>query len=239
MKFNLCKNMVSFFKIFKWYELLCYLCALISVIVIAILVKSSLVTIIYSIFGIFYVALLAKQYKISLLFGIIQVSFYIIQSVLYKNWGEVILNSAFVLPCLFTSFIKEYFGKNKKEVKIIENKVKYREWLIIIFSAIIIYVVFYFILNELRTPFVLVASLSCMFTSIAHYLLIRNSIYMFYLFICVNLTTMVIWILSVVFGNSTANEIIPMIVTIFIYNVSNVLSIINWTKNYKKNNFYK
>lgn len=226
----------TFFLHFKWYELTYLTIVLIAITVLSIIVKSSAITIIYSIFGLIYVVLLAAKLKIALLFGLVQVSFYIVQSVLYKNWGEVILNSIVVLPILIASTIMWFLGKDKNNEKVTKTEINSKEWFLVLGIFIIIAVSFYFILDILNTKNTIIASISCAFTASAHYLLLRKSQYMFIFFIGVNVILFILWLLPIVQGGGFAIESLPMLITIIVYNISNIKGIVTWSRQKKIQN---
>ena len=94
---------------------------IISSVTISIIVKSSLLTIFFSIFSILYVALLTSGLKIAVIFGMIQCILYIIESFLNRNYGEAILNIGVVFPLLAFSCFSWIKGNGEKQqIKIIK-----------------------------------------------------------------------------------------------------------------------
>ena len=81
-KTNFKDKIVAFFKRFTWYELALLIVGLVAILVLSIIVKSSPVTILYSVFGVIYTVLLASKFKVAVVFGVIQSSVYFVQSVL-------------------------------------------------------------------------------------------------------------------------------------------------------------
>ena len=234
-KTNFKDKIVAFFKRFTWYELALLIVGLVAILVLSIIVKSSPVTILYSVFGVIYTVLLASKFKVAVVFGVIQSSLYIVQSVLYKNWGEVILNSAIVLPILIASVITWFTGIDKKNTQVTKSKLKSWEWALVAGIFVVVWVSFYFILNALNTQNVIIACFSCAFTAAAHYLLLRKSQWMFVAFIGVNVVLFVLWLLPVVQSGGLGLESITMLVTILVYNISNIMGIVNWAKSRNKN----
>lgn len=232
---SLGNKFVLMIKRFTWFELLYMAVGLIIVTVLSILLKSSAITIIYSIFGILNVGFLTEQFKIAMVFGVIQNGFYIVQSIIYKNWGEVISNATLVFPILIVALISWFAGRDKNSDTVKSNKIKAKEWICIVASWLVIAVSFYFILDALNTSYVIVACILCAFTAIANYLLFRKSQFSFLFFIINNVIMFVLWLLPIVENGNGANlETIPMFITILIYSISNIVSLINWSKEAKQ-----
>ena len=232
-KSNLKDKFKLFFSRFTWFQLTLLFVGIIAVITMSIIVKSSAITVIYSIFGIIYTILLAAKFKVSLLFGLIQVSFYIAQSVIYKNWGEVILNCAIVLPILIASTVTWFTGIDKKNEKVTKSEIKPWEWALIAGIFVAANLSFYFILDALNTQNTIIACFSCAFTACAHYLLLRKSQWMFVAFIGVNTFLFVLWLLPIIQVGELTIESMPMLVTMVVYNISNIMGIVNWTRQNK------
>ena len=230
---TLAEKIKRFFSYFTWFEITYVTVGLIAIIVVSIIVKSSAITILYSIFGIIYCALLASKFKVSLLFAVLQVSFYIVQSVLYKNWGEVILNSAIVLPIILASIISWFTGADKKKEQVTKNQLKNYEWILLAVIFVVVAISFYFILDALDTQNAVIACISCAFTAAAHYLLLRKSQYMFHVFIGLNIVLFILWLLPIIQGDGFGIESLPMLITLVVYSISNIRGIVNWSKEKK------
>ena len=143
-KANFKQQMIDIAKKFKWYEVLYLTLGLIAVVALSIIAKSSAITISYSIFGVLYVGAIAKQLKIGLIFGLLQATLYIVQSALYNNWGEFILNIAIVLPLIVLSIVG-WFRKSSG-VTVTSKKLSRNEWIILTIINLAVSIAFYFVL---------------------------------------------------------------------------------------------
>ncbi len=231
-KANFKQQMIDIAKKFKWYEVLYLTLGLIAVVALSIIAKSSAITILYSIFGVLYVGAIAKQLKIGLIFGLLQTTLYIVQSALYNNWGEFILNIAIVLPLIVLSIVG-WFRKSSG-VTVTSKKLSRNEWIILTIINLAVSIAFYFVLAEFDTPNLLLASISAFFTILAHYLMVRKSPFMFVGFIGVNITTFLIWLLPIIEVQALNFETVPMLATIVVYLISNIFGAINWFKDASK-----
>lgn len=219
----------KFFKSFKWYELTTFIVSLIVVVVLSICFRSSWLTIILSISGIIYVFLLAKRYKISMVFGIIQSVLYIIQSALYKNWGEFAINIIIVFPLILISLIS--WEKQNSNVQVESKSMSKKEILIAIIIDLLISIMFYFILRKFNTNYLIFATLSVFSTTLANYLMLRKSVFMFLMFTVTNILMLLIWLMPIFEGISANFETIPMLAQLIVYALLNLFGIINWKKN--------
>lgn len=231
-KANFKQQMIDIAKKFKWYEVLYLTLGLIAVVALSIIAKSSAITISYSIFGVLYVGAIAKQLKMGLIFGLLQTTLYIVQSALYNNWGEFILNIAIVLPLIVLSIVG-WFRKSSG-VTVTSKKLSRNEWIIFTIINLAVSIAFYFVLALFDTPNLLLASISAFFTILAHYLMVRKSTFMFVGFIGVNITTFLIWLLPIIEVQALNFETVPMLATIVVYLISNIFGAINWFKDASK-----
>lgn len=222
------------FKKFKWYEIAYISIGLVAVIVLSIIAKSSALTIIYSIFAILYVGFLAEQFKVAIIFGLIQCILYIVQSALYNNWGEFILNVAIVLPLLILALVNWFRGKSEQGLTVKSHKIGWKEWTILICLSLAVGIGFFFVLRYFNTPYVLFASICGFFSTMANYLVMRKSPMSFVVFCVGNIFMFLIWLLPIIEGQSDNFETMPMLAVLIIYTLSNVFGLINWNKSSSK-----
>lgn len=220
----------SFFSHFTWYEIIFSLISIFTVLGLSIYAKSSALTIIYSFFAVLYVLLLAKKFKIAIIFGIIQSILYIIQSGLYNNWGEFIINIIVILPILVLTLINWEKDKNNVNMTVKSQKVSLKSWIIILVLALCIGISFFFVLRYFDTPYLILASLSGFFVTVANCIMLKKSPLMFVFFAITNIISLLIWLLPIVNGVSANFETIPMLATLCVFALSNVFGLINWLK---------
>ena len=217
------------FKKFKWYEIAYISIGLIAVVALSIIAKSSALTITFSIFGILYVGFLAEQIKISIIFGLIQCVLYVIQSAIYNNWGEFILNVAIVFPLLVISLINWFRGKDNS-ITVKSQKIGWKEWLILTCASLGVGIAFFFVLRYFDTPYLIFASICGFTATMANYLVLRKSPMSFVVFCVGNIFMFLIWLLPIIEGQSDNFETMPMLAVLIIYTLSNIFGLINWNK---------
>lgn len=223
-------NIKRFFSHFTWYEIVFSLISIFTVLGLSIYAKSSALTILYSFFAVLYVLLLMKKFKISIVFGIIQVTLYIIQSGLYNNWGEFIINIVVILPILILTLINWGKDKNNGNITVKSQKVSLKSWIIILVLALCIGISFFFVLRYFNTPYLILASLSGFFATMANCIMLKKSPLMFIFFTIANIISFLIWVLPIVNGVSENFETIPMLATLCVFELSNILGLVNWLK---------
>ena len=233
-KIDFSKQLKEIFARFKWYEIAYISIGLVAVIVLSIIAKSSALTITFSIFGILYVGFLAEQIKISIIFGLIQCVLYVIQSAIYNNWGEFILNVAIVLPLLILALVNWFRGKSEQGLTVKSHKIGWKEWLVLTCASLGVGIAFFFVLRYFDTPYLIFASICGFTATMANYLVLRKSPMSFVVFCVGNIFMFLIWLLPIIEGQSANFETMPMLAVLIIYTISNIFGLINWNKSSSK-----
>lgn len=232
----------DYFKNFNILDYLLLAFGVLSITISSIIVKSSALAIICSILGVFYVILWAKRYNIGLIFCLAYLALYVWQSVIYKNWGEVIQSSfsiitALILICLWL------FNKKEKKAKLISQTKKFtwQEWIFVAVATIGLAVGYYFLLEHLNTPSLYFATANLTILTIALYFMVRKNFLMFVLFILSNILQVFIWLSPVFQGESFGIENLPIVFSFITFFLSNIRGVIEWRKKVvesKKNQCY-
>lgn len=221
----------DYFKNFNILDYLLLAFGVLSITISSIIVKSSALAIICSILGVFYVILWAKRYNIGLIFCLAYLALYVWQSVIYKNWGEVIQSSfsiitALILICLWL------FNKKEKKAKLISQTKKFtwQEWIFVAVATIGLAVGYYFLLEHLNTPSLYFATANLTILTIALYFMVRKNFLMFVLFILSNILQVFIWLSPVFQGESFGIENLPIVFSFITFFLSNIRGVIEWRK---------
>ena len=144
---------------FSMFEIVLYLCSII-IITISFFVfhNNQYLYLIGSLIGATSLIFLAKGHFFGQIFMIVFALFYGYVSYSYRYYGEMITYIGMTLPMAISSLIswlKHPFNQN--EVKV--NELKKFHYLIIGVSSIVITIVFYFILNALKTNNLIISNL--------------------------------------------------------------------------------
>ena len=217
------------FKQFKWYEIVLMCFFMVAVTVLSVLAKSSVLTIITSLFGILYVGCLMVGLKITSVFGVVYTALYIAQSAIYHNWGELISQSVVVLPILIATVIN-WLRNSGKGVTVSAKSVGWKEWCVLASVWVIALVGYFFMLRAFNTPYLILASISGSLTLISNYLMMRKSIFMFLFFALNNLCMLLIWLMPVIEGVGANFETLPMLAVFVFLILSNLPGFINWRR---------
>ena len=176
LKEKIVGNVKKFFKELNVLDYFIYILGIIGVIIASILVRSSAISIVTALFGVLYVRTLSKKYKISIIFGLIYVGMYILQSVIYKNWGEVIIYGGLSVPILIWTCVSWY----KKSDKVQNHAISWKEWLILLSVVAVLSVGIYFMLWYFATPNLVIAVISSVVGLVGNYLILRQDGKMFF-----------------------------------------------------------
>ena len=179
-----------------------------------------------SLVGVTALIFVAKGYVIGQVLCVIFAVFYGIISLLFKYYGEAITYLCMSLPmaiCVAIQWHKNPY-KNSNEVTI--KDIKKKEIFILIILAIIVTVIFYFILKVLGTANLFFSTLSITTSFIAAYLTYLRSPY-YAIGYCVNdIVLIVLWVLASI--EDTAY--IPMIFCFIMFFANDIYGFINWRR---------
>lgn len=161
--------------------------------------------------GVLCVVLVAKGHIANYLFGLIQVSLYTYISWGAGYWGEVALNGLYYVPMQFIGF----FLWRKRMRKDSKTHVKARHltlWQRIGVGALSLLsvIVCGFILKRFEDPMPFTDAVTTVFSVIAMILMVGTYSEQWYLWIIVNLCTIVMWVSAAVKGDANAPVISAM-----------------------------
>lgn len=225
------KKILDFFKTFTIFDWLLLAYGLISTLVSSIIVKSSAIVILYSIFGVLFVVFLAKRANFALFFGLIYVSLYIVQCVISNYWGEVIINGALSLVALIVTIVLWLAKRGEKQIEAEQNDFSVKEWIISVAVVVVSSVGLYFLMDYLGTPYIYLALPIAAIGLLNNWLLIRKNKYIFIFFIVSNSLQIMVWLMPIIEGQPFGLETLPIVFTLTTFLLSNIIGIVNWFKN--------
>ena len=219
--------MLKFLKKWSMFEIILLVSSVLITVMFGIIFKSDILTVVTSLVGILCALLLAKGLVSGQLVGIAIVILYSLVS--YKNgfYGEMIIYIGIMLPMYVWGIFEWIKHKNSKTNSIEVNEISKKEWAIVSFIAVILFVVFYFLLKKLRTSELIVSTLSVVDNLFAVYLLARRSKYGFVSYIVNDLILILLWGIPVIQGNLL---LLPMLMNPVVNLVNDSYGVINWTK---------
>ena len=145
LMWNEVNQLKKVFKGWSLFECLLLFTSVLSIIIVGAIFKSDLLTMLTSIVGVTCALLLAKGLVLGEFFGIAIVVLYSLVS--YKNgfYGEMIIYIGIMLPMYVWGVFEWIKHKNSKTNSIEVNEISKKEWAIVSFIAVILFVVFYFL----------------------------------------------------------------------------------------------
>lgn len=212
------------------FEIVLYLCSII-IITISFFVfhNNQYLYLIGSLIGATSLIFLAKGHFFGQIFMIVFALFYGYVSYSYRYYGEMITYIGMTLPMAISSLIswlKHPFNQN--EVKV--NELKKFHYLIIGVSSIVITIVFYFILNALKTNNLIISTLSVLTSFLAASLTFFRSRFYALGYVLNDIVLIVLWIMATI-ENFTY---LPMVICFIIFLANDFYGFINWTRMLKK-----
>ena len=217
-------------KIFKdWTKLekLLLFGSIVLVGLVGIIFKSDFLTTICSIVGIITALLLAKGKNLGQIFGLLIVILYSIVSFRNGYYGEVIIYLLIMLPMYIIGIVSWVRHQNKDTNTVEVNKIKFKEWIIVLFTSIVCFIGIYFLLKAFNTKQLFISSLSVIDSLFAIYLGVRRSKYSFYFYVVNDLILILLWGIPVVTGTII---LLPMVFNPLINLINDLYGIYNWRK---------
>ena len=217
-------NMIESIKRLKWYEYVIWLGSVLVIVVSYIVFQiDGYLSLIASLIGVTALIFLAKGDVLGQVLTVLFSILYAIVSFKFRYWGEMITYLGMTMPiavAAVVTWIKNPFDKGEVKVRHTSPLL----WTVLSVLAIVVTVIFYFILRFFRTPNLYVSTISIttsfMAASIA---MIRSSYYaMFYA--ANDVVLIVLWILA------TRDNIsyLPMVLCFICFLINDLYAFINW-----------
>jgi nicotinamide mononucleotide transporter len=174
----------------------------------------------------------AKGHIANYLFGLIQVTLYVYISWQSRLWGEVMLNGLYYIPMQFIGF----FSWKRRMISQSNTQVQSQRLTPVIrlyigVATLLITLLYGYILDRLngQTPYIDAAS--TLLSVVAMILMVRAYAEQWVLWICVNILTVIIWLLSAYRQEPHA---IVMVMMWSVYLINSVYGLIRWMKQSRK-----
>ena len=155
----------------------------------------------------------------SLLYGIISYTF--------AYYGEMITYLGMTMPmAIFAliSWLRNPYNGNKSEVKV--NSISRKETLYMWIGALIITMLFYFILEHFNTANIIPSTISVTTSFLAVYLTFRRSPYFALAYASNDIVLIVLWVLASIYDN----RYISVVVCFVAFLVNDIYGFINWQR---------
>ena len=111
------------------------------------------------------------------------------------------------------------------------NHIKWKEYLFLSISTVIVTIAFYFILKALGTSELIVSTLSLVSSAVASYLMLRRSSYYALGFVANDIILIMLWGLAVI---NSGIGFLPSVICFFVFLINDIYGFIHWKIEEKK-----
>lgn len=216
----------------KWFEYLFISVFVLATIIIGIIFQSSLLIISYSVVGIISIFLLTKGLFVGNVLQVIAAIVYAIISFKNQYYGEMITCLFITIPVYCASIFTWLKNKDKASSVVKVNKLKLKEYLIVLLASVVIYVLLYFMLKAFNTANLIFSTLSMTIGVVASYLVLRRSEFNFVCYLTNNIVCIILWCTV----SLTDAAYFPTMVNYVVFLLLNISGVINWIKLKKEQN---
>ncbi|MBQ5321317.1 MAG: nicotinamide mononucleotide transporter [Oscillospiraceae bacterium] len=191
-----------------------------------------ILTIIASLIGVTALIFVAKGYALGQILTIVFAVFYGIISFFFKYYGEMITYLCMTAPIALGATISwlRHPYKGTKEVEV--NRLTKKQVAVMIVSALIVTVAFYFILSAMGNANIIFSTISVTTSFVASYLTFYRSPYYAIGYAANDLVLIVLWVLAAIENISY----FPMIVCFIMFFVNDIYGFLNWRRMEKRQN---
>ncbi len=219
--------MKEYFKDWSKFEIALITVSIVSIIVSGVIFKSWIIVTISSIISVITALLQAKGKVESQFFALVECLIYAIVSYFNKYYGEVMLSLIFTLPMTIVAIISWIRHKNEKTDTVKVNEVKLKEWIILAFMSVFVFIGAYYLLKYFNTSELLVSTISIIASLLAVYLIARRSKYCFIFYLLNDIILIILWGLPVISGELL---LIPMLINPLTLFINDAYGSFNWNK---------
>ncbi|NLA15918.1 MAG: nicotinamide mononucleotide transporter [Bacteroidales bacterium] len=167
--------------------------------------------------GVLCVVLVAKGHMSNYIFGLIQVSLYTYLSWGVGYWGEVALNGLYYVPMQFIGFFM--WRKRRKTKTTVQSKVLTRpqRWLLFI-TCVVLILLGGLALDYFQDPAPYLDSTTTVLSVIAMFLMVKTYAEQWYLWITVNVATIIMWSMAYLREQEVGHLIIACMWGVYLLN---------------------
>jgi nicotinamide mononucleotide transporter PnuC len=215
------------FKELTRFELVLWLSSVLIVgVSFLLLPQKDYLTLVASLIGVTALIFVAKGYVIGQVICVVFAAFYGIISFHFRYYGEVITYLCMTTPMAIMAVVS-WLKHPYKGTKVVEvNKMTRKQILIMFTLAIIVTVIFYFILSALNTANIIFSTISISTSFLAVYMTYMRSPYYAIGYACNDIVLIVLWVLASIENPSY----IPMIVCFIMFLANDIYGFVNWQR---------
>lgn len=223
------KKLIAYFTIF---ERILWITSVLTIFIVFYMFQNNEhLYLIASLIGVTALIFLAKGNPIGQFLIIVFSVFYGFISFSYQYYGEMITYLGMTAPIAFValiSWLKHPFSGQLKEVEI--NTLSRRSHLKIILSGLLVTLCFYFILNFLSTPNIILSSFSVFTSYVASLLTLKRSKFYALAYAINDLVLISLWLLASIHQITY----ISLVICFLAFFVNDLYGFVSWTKLHNK-----
>jgi nicotinamide mononucleotide transporter PnuC len=193
--------------------------------------NTDFLTLIASLIGATSLIFAAKGNVIGPILSVVFSVIYAIISFQMRYYGEMITYLGMTTPVSLTAvfaWLKNPFNGNKADVKI--NHIRLREYIFLSLLAVIVTIVFYFILKYFNTASLIMSTISVLTSFLACYLTVRRSEFYAVAYAANDIVLIILWIIAA----QVNINYLGMVICFLIFLVNDIYGFIQWSKSKKR-----
>ena len=217
----------------KWYELLYLAVCTLAILIPSIITGDSLMAIISATCGAISVVLTGKGKLGTYIFGGIQCALYAIISYRATYYGETLLNVLYLLPLEVVGFRSWMKNMNSENAEVIKLQMSWRQrgiWAAVLAAGT---VAMGFALKHFGDAMPFMDAFTTVGTMIAFVLTVKRYSENWWIWIAINVATVIMWIGNVAEGGENAS--VATLLMWSVYLVNSVIMLIRWMREANRN----
>ena len=185
------------------------------------------IALIFAMSGITCVIFVSKQMTANYYFGVINVYLYACLALQAKLYGNVMLNLGFYLPSQFLGlYLWNKNKRNNKSNKVEAKRLTNKQRLLVAISSFIAIILYSFVLQSLGGNIPFIDATSTVLSIIAQILMLFLFVEQWYLWVLVNIVSIIMWVVSLTQGVGDISTLIMWI----LYLANSLYGLYNWRK---------
>ncbi len=173
-------------------------------------------------------ALLMAKGKVECYFvGFVSVFFYGIVSYNQGYYGELLITIFLTFPIMIIGIISWLRHQDKEDDVVIISSLSKKEIIISLSSQLILFWIYYFILQIFNTDLLIISSLSVVTSVLASYFEARRSELSLFCYVANDIVIITLWLIPIINGKT---ELISVLVGPILLLINDIYGSINWRK---------
>lgn len=219
-------NIIDSIKRMKWYEVMLWGISVLAILISFFLFKNhQYTTLIASLIGVTALIFVAKGDVLGQVLTVVFAFVYAVVSYRFRYWGEMITYLGMTAPIAVMAVITWIKNPYKRgEVKVRHTTPKL--WTGLVVAALIVTIIFYFILRYFDTPNLVVSTISITTSFLAATLTMLRSPYYALFYAANDVVLIVLWMMA------TATDIsyLPMVICFVMFLLNDLYGFVNWQR---------